>query len=409
MSDLTLKSFYTQSLGIKAPWKVTSVSFKAEAKQVLVSVECRRGVAWSDPQTKQRAQIKDWQQRTWRHLDTCEFETIIIAKVPRIVLTDGSTMLVSVPWAAPGGRFTRSFERHIIALIQHCRTIKGAASMAGITEDLADGVMQRAVSRGLMRRPAGPIPRVGFDEKATRKGHTYATILTDIDNACVIDLIEERTEKAATQLLEQLPESSRQSIEAVAMDMWPAYIATVNKVLPEASIVFDRFHLKKHLNEAIDQVRRQEHRQLSAAGNPILTGSKYQWLKTHADLRRRVETEFRHLLEQDLQTGTAWALKENFDHFWSYQSWGWATRFLLDWVELARGTELKPLARVADLIDKHAGGILNYLHHRITNATAEGLNSMIQSLKHVARGLPKFKSFRTRILFFLGKLDLSPA
>lgn len=329
--------------------------------------------------------------------------------MPRLLLKSGRTLTASVPWAAPRGRFTLSFEAHVIALLQQCRTVRGAARLARITEDAADGVMRRAVERGLLRRQLQPPSLLGFDEKAIRKGHRYATILTDVENGCVIDLVEERTKEAALQLLGQLPEGSTGSIQAVAMDMWPAYIGAVEQALPDSAIVFDKFHIKKHLNEAVDKIRRQEHRQLSAVGNLILTGTKYLWLRRHEDLRQRAAAEFRSLLIQDLQTGTAWALKENFDRFWSYTSQAWALKFLWDWVETARATELTPLAKAADLIEKHAEGILNYLMHPITNAAAEGINSVIQSLKHAARGLPRFESFRLRVLFFLGKLDLKPA
>ncbi len=409
MKELSLKEFYGQSLELKAPWKVSDVVIDGEARQVRIRVECEVGVVWGDPETNERAEIKDWEERTWRHLDTCQYETIINARVPRLRLKNGRSLTVSVPWAAPRGRFTLSFEAHVIALLQQCRTVRGAARMAGITEDAADGVMRRAVERCLQRRKLEPPSLLGFDEKAICKGHRYATILTDVANGCVIDLVEERTTQAALQLLGQLPEGSTSSIQAVAMDMWPAYMGAVEEALPEAAIVFDKFHIKKHLNEAVDKIRRQEHRQLSAAGNLTLTGTKYLWLRRHEDLRQRAAAQFRSLLVQDLQTGTAWALKENFDRFWKYTSLAWAMKFMWDWVETARATQLTPLAKVADMIDKHAEGILNYLMHPITNAAAEGINSVIQSLKHAARGLPKFESFRTRVLFFLGKLDLKPA
>src|SRR6478735_9213949 len=409
MKELSLKEFYGQSLELKAPWKVSDVVIDGEARQVRIRVECEAGVVWGDPETNERAEIKDWEERTWRHLDTCQYETIISARVPRLRLKNGRTVTVSVPWAAPRGRFTLSFEAHVIALLQQCRTVRGAARMARITEDAADGGMRRAVERGLLRRQLEPPSLLGFDEKAIRKGHRYATILTDVGNGCVIDLVEERTTQAALQLLGQLPEGSTSSIQAVAMDMWPAYIGAVEEALPEAAIVFDKFHIKKHLNEAVDKIRRQEHRQLSAAGNLTLTGTKYLWLRRHEDLRQRAAAQFRSLLVQDLQTGTAWALKENFDRFWKYTSLAWAMKFLWDWVETARTTQLTPLAKVADMIDKHAEGILNYLMHPITNAAAEGINSVIQSIKHAARGLPRFESFRIRVLFFLGKLDLKPA
>ncbi|RYD24540.1 MAG: ISL3 family transposase, partial [Verrucomicrobiaceae bacterium] len=259
--------------------------------------------------------------------------------MPRLLLKSGRTLTVSVPWAAPRGRFTLSFERHVIALLQQCRTVRGASRPAGITEDAADGVMRRAVERGLMRRELEPPLILGFDEKAIRKGQRYTTIMTNLENGCVIDPVEERTTEATLRLL---------------------------ALLPEAAIVFDKFHIKKHLNEAVDKVRRQEHRQLSASGNLTLKDSKYLWLRRHQDLCREAAERFRSLLIQDLQTGTAWALKENFDRFWSYTSQAWALKFLWDWVETARATELSPLAKAADMIEKHGEGILNYLMHPIT-------------------------------------------
>jgi transposase len=408
MEPLSIQEFYGKSIGVKAPWKVTNVTIKGELKEVHILVECQHGIPWVDPETEQRAEIKDWQERIWRHLDTCEFQTIITAKVPRIKLKSGHTMMVSVPWAEPGGRFTCRFEAHLINLLEKCRTVKAAAQLGGVTQDQIDGVMARAVARGLARREV-PAPRcLGLDEKAVRKGHRYVTLLNDLDTGRVLDVVEERTQAATQKLLETLPEASRKTVEAVAMDMWPAYMGAVDTVLPEACKVFDRFHVAKHLNEAVDKVRRKENRELMEVGDERLKRSKYLWLRSQLDLRTQVGIEFRELLNQDLQTATAWALKENFNHFWSYRSWSHGLAFLDKWVEAARDTELKPMEKVADMIDKHGDGLMNYLHHPISNAASEGLNSAIQSLKHVARGLVNFKSLRARILFFLGKMDLRP-
>jgi transposase len=409
MSLLNFKEFYGQSLGIQTPWKVTDVSIDSEARQVRVLVECARGVPWVDPESGERAEIKDWQEREWRHLDTCEFETVITARVPRILLQSGRTMMVSVPWAEAGGRFTKSFERHVIELLTQCRTVRGAARLARITDDAVDGVLQRSVKRGLSRRAVLKLQEVGLDEKAIRKGHRYATILSDIGSGAVIDVVEERTKEATLELFSRLPKESLEGIEAVAMDMWPAFIGAAGEALPEATIVFDKFHIKKHLNDAVDQVRRTESRQLGVIGSPLLKNTKYLWLKNHGDLRLRSETEFRELLALDLKTGSAWALKENFGHLWKYTSLSWAVKFLCDWLDTARAMKLPPLTKVADMVERHSEGVLAYLWHPITNAAAEGLNSIIQSLKHAARGLPNFQSFRSRILFFLGKLDLNPA
>jgi transposase len=409
MSGIRIEEFYGQSIGVKAPWRVSSVCINAQRREVQILVECNSGEVWMDPECGERAEIKDWQERTWRHLDTCEYQTIVRARVPRLKLRSGRTMMVAVPWAEPGGRFTLSFEACLIELLEQSRTVKGAARIGRVTEDQIDGVMQRAVARGLERRKLEALGHIGLDEKSFRKGHRYVTVLSDLDAGRVLEVVEERTVAATREMLEKLPQASRQSIEAVAMDMWPAYQEAVAQVLPQADVVFDRFHVAKHLNEAVDKVRRKEHRALSAAGQDTLKSTKYHWLKARLDLRTRTGIAFRKLLNEDLQTATAWALKTNFHHFWSYRSWAWACSFLANWVEAVSETGLKPMEKVARMLDQHAEGLLNYIAHRITNAASEGINSTIQGLKCAARGLPNFQSLRSRILFFLGKLKLRPA
>lgn len=193
------------------------------------------------------------------------------------------------------------------------------------------------------------------------------------------------------------------------MDMWPAYSQAKAECLPRADTVYDRFHVSKHLNEAVDKVRRREHRQLQTDGDTTLAGTKYLWMSSRIDFRTSTGRRFRALLRADLLTATAWSLKENFRHFWKLKRWARACQFLQDWLEAARDTRLKPLEKVADMIDKHGEGLLNYTLHRITNAMSEGLNCAIQLLKSCAKGLPNFASLRARVLFFEGKLELHPA
>jgi len=395
MKGLDLKSFYAQSLGISAPWKVTEVAFDGDHSLVRITVECAAGVVWADPESGERAEIKGWRERTWRHLDTCHFQTIVTARIPRLLLKGGKTMSVSVPWAEPGGRLTRALEEHVIDLLRECRTVRAAARFAVLTDDMVDGVMRRAVTRGLLRREESFPTSLGIDDKSIRKGHRYATLLIDLDNGCVIDVADGRTIDVAAGLLRGLSETARSGVEAIAMDMSPAYIAAAREVLPDAAIVFDRFHVAMHLNAAVDRVRRTEQRRLSSSGDSGLKNSKYFWLRSSIDLRTRGAAEFRALLARDLQTGTAWTLKENFRHFWEFRSLGWAMKFVSEWVDAVRASGLKPMIDAAATVMRHLDGILNYLKYRITNATCEGLNSMVQSLKHSAKGLPNYEAFRT--------------
>jgi len=409
-----IKEFYAQSLQILNPWKVTAVSIvnpetTKEPGIVEVRVECCEKVLWVDPDTGERATIHGWRERRWRHLDTCEFQTWVVAMVPRIKLSSGKVVTAKVPWAESMQRFTNAMETRLILVLRLCPAVSKASIVAGITRDEADGVMARAVARGLDRRAPDPLELIGIDEKAIREGHRYATILTDLIGERVIDVVQERTKEAAAGMLEALPEPMTAGIEAVAMDMWPAFIGAVEEKLPKAAIVFDRFHVKKYLNNGVDLVRRQENKQLSAAGDMVLKGTKYQWLRTHEDMRLKSAVEFRQLLVHNLQTGTAWGLKEMFEHFWTYKSRACAMRFFYAWIQSVEDSGLKPMIAAAGTLHRHMAGIMNYITFPITNASAEGMNSIIQSLRTVARGLPNFANFRARILFHLGGLDMNPA
>jgi transposase len=342
-------------------------------------------------------------------LDTCEFETWVVAEVPRIKLSSGKVITVNVPWAENLGRFTMAMEGYLIEVLSRCPSVSAAARLAGITRDQAEGVMRRAVQRGLARRETTPLELVGIDEKAIRRHHRYATVLSDLITGEVIEVCQGRTKEATCQMLRELSEEATATIEAVAMDMWPAYISAIEEMLPEAAIVFDRFHIKKYLNDAVDTVRRQEHGELSAAGNTVLKGTKYQWLKDYDDFRVKGAAEFRQLLKQSLKTGQAWSFKDLFEHFWTYRSRACAMRFFYDWIDTVNESGLKPMMKVADTLLKHMAGIMNYITFPITNASAEGLNSIIQGLRTAARGLPNFENFRARILFHLGGLNMKPA
>lgn len=408
MNITSIEEFYGQSIGVKAPWKVVSVAIKAELKEIHVRLECEKGVLWANPRTEERIQIKDYQERTWRHLDTCEFKTMVSAAVPRVKYKGGGTEMVAVPWAEPGGRFTCRYESRLIEFLLEAGAVKAAARLARVTEDQMDGVMNRAVRRGLDRRKLPQISKIGLDEKAYRLGHNYLTVLNDLDATRVIDVVDGRTQEATEKLLRTLPKSVIKSIEAVALDMWPAYRGAVAAVLPNASEVFDRFHISQHLNNAVNEVRSAEHRDLAAQGDNSLARSKYFWLRSDLDMRTKEAIEFRDLINQDLRTANAWALKENFRHFWACKSWTRAFSFLDKWIHAARDSGLKPMERVANMIDKHAHGLLNYIHHPITNAASEGINSAIQRIKAAAKGISNFACMRNRILFFLGKLELRP-
>ena len=205
-----------------------------------------------------------------------------------------------------------------------------------------------------------------------------------------------------------LTPEQKAAVEAVAVDMWEPFIQTIAKQVPKADIVHDRFHVSKYLNESVDKVRRQEHKELLADGDETLKGTRQLWLYNPQHFSQEQRDEFSGLKDQQLKVARAWAMKELFSKFWEYHEEGWARRFFKDWFGWVSRSQLKPMADVAHLLKRHLENLLTYLRHHITNAVTEGLNSKIQSIKSAARGFRNFQNYRIRILFFCGKLNLYP-
>jgi len=400
-------SFYSQILGITSPWKIVNVELDMKAKRVVIRVEVDRKIKWGHPETKLAASLHKWTERTWRHLDTCQFETLITANVPSVKHQDGSIEEVAVPWAERYQRITKMLAQAVILWLEACGNVSKVAEIMGLDWGTVNTVMKAAVERGLLRRENEVIEHAGVDEKSFRRGHIYASILNDLDNNRVWDLVEGRKTENAMTLLDTLSEEQRTGVKAVAMDMWPAFEKAVNEKLPNADIVHDKFHISSYLNKAIDDVRKEEHRNLMKEGDETLKNSKYQWLRNFPDLR--CEPSFQSLYNANLETSLAWRLKESFSGFWNYHYIGPAKTFFKDWRKQVKRSKLEPMMKVATMLENRLQGLLNYLKHRITNAASEGMNSLVSRIIANARGLRTFAKLRIRVLFFLGKLDLSIA
>lgn len=407
--DNELQKHYALLLGIGSPWEVKTVELKLAEKKVEIELSWQWGSAAQCPECGCECSIHDSApERTWRHLDTMQFVTLLRARTPRANCPEHGIKTMTVPWAAPQGRFTLHFERFAVEVLLACASVKQACELLGIGWESAHEMMKRAVERGLERRPLDQLKHLGMDEKSFKRGQSYITLLTDLEQSRVVEVVEDRTTEAAGKLWDSLSPEQKATVEAVAVDMWAPFIQTVEQQVPDADVVHDKFHVSKYLNEAVDQVRRQEHKELRAQGDETLTGSRQLWLYNPQNFSPEQAAEFAALKNLQLKVARAWAAKELFTKFWQYQEAGWARRFFKDWFGWVSRSRLKPLIAVAKMLKRHLENLLTYLKHHITNAVTEGLNSKIQSLKSAARGFRNFKNYRTRILFFCGKLDLYP-
>jgi transposase len=390
---------------------VNRVELKMDEQRVDIFVEHRADSRWNCPVCEKVVGLYDHaQERVWRHLDSCQLQTFLHARVPRTGCPEHGIHKVKLPWAQTRSRFTLLMERMIIDVIGQCSTISGACGIMRVSWDEALGVMQRAVMRGQERKEAAVVKHVGVDEKAFRTGHSYLTVVCDLERSTVEYVSEDRTTDSLASYYASLNPSQRQGIEAVAMDLWEPYVQATVAGLPLAAgkIVFDRFHIMKQMNHAVDKVRLREHRELSQQDNGLLKGTKYWWLYAQENLPERYRQDFDAVRAQTLQTSRAWAIKEMLRNLWDYGTTAWAMKFFARWFGWAKRSRLTPVKKVADMIKSRIENVVSYCRHHITNGVAEGINSKIMTIKRKCCGFKNIDNFKTAIFFHCGGLDLYP-
>jgi len=409
MQDFQL---YQQILGLVEPWHVKAVTLRREEGEVEIEVECREH-AWGCPECGQRMHVHAWERRRWRHLDSCQFKTMIAAEVPRVSCAEHGTQTVAVPWAEKFGRFTGLMERLAIELLREC-SVSAACLILRISWDEADRIKQRAVERGLVRRQAQAPRRLGVDEKSAGRGQNYVTVVARLEpgKVATVEYVGDgRQQESLDRYWQTWSAEQLAGVEAVAMDMWEPYRNSTLAHVPGArdKIVHDPFHVGGMLSEALDKVRLAEHRVLMERGDKRLLDSKYLWLRGWENIPELQRARFDELRGQRLKTSRAWAIKEMFRDFWASPSAEDGRVFFKSWYGWAIRSRLEPLKKVARSFRSHLANILTYFDHRITNAALEGLNNRIAGLVKKAYGYRNRERFKTDILFHLGGLDLYPA
>lgn len=402
---------YQAVLGLSDPWRVSTVQLDPKEQRVDVWTEHIEGTKWRCPECESVCSLHDHdEERSWRHLDTCQFETYLHARVPRVRCDKHGVKLVRVPWAEPRSRFTAMFERFAIDVLRET-DIHGAAKILGISWDEAHGIMARAVARGMARRPHTVPTYMGIDEKSLAKGYRFATVVNDLGPdhpPFVVDLFEGRGKDALVRCWSKFSLDELSHVEAVAMDMWKPYIEVVRAAVGADKIVFDRFHIMMHMNDAVDIVRRRENKSLRELGDDRLVGSKHMWLYGRENLPDRYADHFSDLRAANLKTARAWAIKEMLRDLWERPSANAARAWYARWRTWATRSRLAPVRDVAAMIHRHLPNVLSYFTHPITNAVSEAINSTIQMLKKRAFGFRSFENFRVAVLFRCGALDLYP-
>jgi transposase len=252
------RDLYARILGLTHPWHVVDVQLDTGGGEIRVKVEAKANAQFACPECGKQSAGYDTRERSWRHLDTCQFKTILTAPVPRVSCSEHGVLQIRVPWAEPGSGFTALMEAVVIDWLRSLATIRAVAKQMRLSWDEVDGIQQRAVARGLARRKPQALRRIGIDETAFQRRHEYVTVITNHDRSRVVHVADDRKREGVDAFFAAQPPEHLASIEAVTLDMWKPYIASVREHIPDADgkLAFDKFHVVKHLVDAVDKVRR---------------------------------------------------------------------------------------------------------------------------------------------------------
>ena len=253
-----------------------------------------------------------------------------------------------------------------------------------------------------LRRNPVPAPRViGIDEVSMRKGHTYRIVVSDLERKRPIWFGgEDRSKESFDIFYQQIGTKKAKKIRLAVMDMWKAFEKSTRENIPQAAILYDKFHVMRHLGEALDKVRKMEYARLSGEDRGYIKGQKYTLLSNRENLTLDGRKALKKLLGANKRLNTAYLLKESFGQLWSYETEGWARRFFDNWKESLKWQRLKPYEKFAEMIERHWDGIAAYSkpENKVSLGFVEGLNNKIRVLQRRAYGLRDEEYLRLKIL-----------
>jgi transposase len=391
------------ALGLQAPWQVEEISFssdEAKGKELHLHIGFPVGSRFPD-ETGEVCPVHDTVDREWQHLNFFEHHCFLHCAVPRIKKSDGKVVTVIVPWARPGSGFTLMFEAFAMALIEREMPVNRVAEILGVNPQRVWTVFNHWVRKARQSDDPSTITRLGVDETSAKKGHAYVTLGVDMDASRVIHVCEGKG-KATLRSIQQHLESkgvSAEQITQLSMDLSPSFIAGAAASFPSAAITFDRFHVVKLLNEAMDKVRKAERKE-----HDELKGHKYTFLKNRKNLSEKKEKSLAEMIQLYPTLGEAYRLKVLFNDLWGMPDKLAATAFLTQWCNEVEAAKIPFFTTFAKTVKAHWSGIIHFVESHITNGILEGINSKVQLAKRRARGYRNINNFINMIHFLCGKL-----
>jgi transposase len=400
MRDTTLMQ---QALGLASPWTVVRSDFDTAAGRLDVEIDFTPGSRFACPTCGAAdCPAYDTQRKTWRHLNSFQHQTYLNARVPRVCCETCGIRQVGVPWARPDSGFTLLFEAMVMTMVS-AMPVKAVARIVGEHDTRLWRIVHHYVDEGRARADASEVSQVAIDETAARRGHDDITLFVDIDQARVLFATEGKDAATVAAFAEDLAAhgGAPDAVEEVCIDMSPAFIKGVAESLPEAAVTFDKFHAVKIINDAVDQVRREEQK-----GRPELKRTRYAWLKNETNLSTGQHEIIDSLALSNLKTARAYRIRLAFQEFYQQPSRQDAEAFLKRWYFWVTHSRLQPMVDAAKTVKRHWDGILRWHDSKIANGLIEGINSLVQAAKAKARGYRSIRNLKAMVYLVAGKLDL---
>jgi transposase len=402
-SEKMNRSTLEKALGLPEPWMVTKDEFNLQEQRLDITIDFKKGSLFPCPECSVESKVHDAKEKTWRHLNFFQHETYIHARVPRVECSRCGTKTVEVPWARPRSGFTLLFEALIMTLVREM-PVAAIAALIKEHDTRIWRVLHHYVEEARQKADYSEVKRIGMDETASSRGHHYITLFIDLDEKRLLFGTEGRDQCVVRTFSRDLQAhgGNPAQIRQVCSDMWPAYIKGVKDCFPEAEITFDRFHIMKIMNAAVDQVRREE-----AKTRGELKSTRYLWLKNPSKLTAKQKQAMEKMPTHNLKTARAYQIRLTFQELFAQPTRKAGEAFLKRWYYWATHSRLDPIIAAAKTIKKHWEGILNWFDSMISTGILEGYNSLIQAAKSRARGYRTIRNLITMAYLVAGKLDFA--
>ncbi len=401
-----LETLFTKALKLESPWQITKVEFQETKGVIRVYIDFPQGSIFSCPVCGQPVKAYDTREKEWRHLSFFQYACYLVVRVPRIQCPYDGIRQIEVPWARDGADFTLLFESFAMTLAREMPANK-VAKIIQVNGNKLWRMMQYYTEAARAQEDYSEVTRIGVDETSKTKGHNYVSLFVDLEKKRTIFVAEGKNSETLASFSQDFKAHNGNPLDItdVSIDMSPAFINGVKTNLPNAEITFDKYHIMKVLNTAVDKVRRAETRQ-----QDILRGKKYLFLKNRGNLSVS-QLKTLHYIENmprlNLKTIRAYHIRENFQEIYKEKTGEGFERALNKWYFWATHSRIEEIKEAAYTIKRHWSGVLRWYESKINNGILEGLNSLVQAAKAKARGYKTFKNLKTIIYMITGKLDYS--